>query len=133
MIEQFASHYMAGTSNMFPLRERLSTRDALWQSGRMSRNEVIQKLKQHEAELRAAGIVHLHLHGSYARGTQIEPSSDVDLIAEFDSAKRLTLLDLVGLENRLHELLGVRVDLSDATMLKEPVRQRAQREAVLAF
>ena len=27
----------------------------------------------------------------------------------------------------------VRVDLSDATMLKEPVRQRAQREAVLAF
>lgn len=99
----------------------------------MSRNEVIQKLKQHEAELRAAGIVHLHLHGSYARATQIEPSSDVDLIAEFDSAKRLTLLDLVGLENRLHELLGVRVDLSDATMLKEPVRQRAQREAVLAF
>jgi predicted nucleotidyltransferase len=99
----------------------------------MSRNEVIRKLKQHEAELRAAGILHLHLHGSYARGTQIESSSDVDLIAEFDSAKRLTLLDLVSLENRLHELLGVRVDLSDALMLKEPVRQRAQREAVLAF
>jgi tRNA nucleotidyltransferase (CCA-adding enzyme) len=58
-------------------------------------SQVIQKLKQHEAELRAAGIVHLHLHGSYARGTQIEPSSDVDLIADFDSAKRLTLLDLV--------------------------------------
>jgi predicted nucleotidyltransferase len=99
----------------------------------MSRNEVIRKLKQHEAELRAAGIVHLHLHGSYARDTQIEPASDVDLIAEFDSAKRLTLLDLVGIENRLHELLGMRVDLSDAMMLKEPVRQRAQREAVLAF
>jgi predicted nucleotidyltransferase len=34
--------------------------------------------------LRAAGTVYLDLHGSYARETQIEPSSDVDLIAEFD-------------------------------------------------
>jgi predicted nucleotidyltransferase len=98
----------------------------------MSRAQIIETLKDHEAELRAAGIVHLRLHGSVARGDETS-ASDVDLIAEFDTTRRLSLLDLVALENRLHELLGARVDLSDATTLKEPVRRRAQFEAVLAF
>jgi predicted nucleotidyltransferase len=40
---------------------------------------------------------------------------------------------MVGLENRLSDLLGVHVDLSSAHVLKEPVRAKAAREAVLAF
>ena len=104
-----------------------------WHSAFMDRTEVIQKLKEHEAELKAAGIVHLRLHGSYARGTQVEPLSDVDLIAELEPGRRYTLIDMVRIENRLHELLGVKVDLSPAHMLKEPVRLNAEREAVLAF
>jgi predicted nucleotidyltransferase len=99
----------------------------------MRRDEVIATLREHESELHEAGVIHLLLHGSYARETQAGPLSDVDLIAEFDSTKRLTLLDLVEIENRLKELLGVCVDLSDATRLKGPVRRKVQREAVLAF
>jgi hypothetical protein len=76
--------------------------------------------------------LHLRLHGSTARGEASE-QSDVDLIAEFDTSKRLSLIDMVGLENRLAELLGVRVDLSPAKMLKEAVREKADREALLAF
>jgi hypothetical protein len=98
----------------------------------MDRNHVIATLRDHEPELRAAGIVHLRLHGSVARGDQ-SPQSDVDLIAEFDASRRLSILDMVGLENRLAELLGVRVDLSPARTLKAPVREKAEREAVLAF
>ena len=98
----------------------------------MSRAEVIRKLQEHEAELRAAGVVHLRLHGSVARGDESK-NSDVDLIAEFDPARRYTLIDMVKLENRLHDLLGVRVDLSPAHTLKEPVRVKAEGEAVLAF
>ena len=45
----------------------------------------------------------------------------------------LSLLDMVGLENRLADLLGAAVDLSPAKMLKEPVREKAAREAVFAF
>ena len=54
-------------------------------------------------------------------------------MAEFDASKRLSLLDMVGLENRLADILGVPVDLAPAKMLKEPVRERAAREAVLAL
>ncbi len=111
---------------------RLSTYPGLWHSTRMQRPEIIEKLRAHRAELRAAGIVHLRLHGSVARG-EASVNSDVDLIAEFEPGRRLTLIDMVKLENRLHDLLGVKVDLSPANTLKEPVRRRADREAVLAF
>jgi hypothetical protein len=114
------------------LRAVLNLDGNLWQGLLMNRHSVIAKLREHEPELKAAGIVHLRLHGSVARGDDT-PGSDVDLIAEFDAHKRLSLLDMVGLENRLGDLLGVRVDLSPAKMLKEPVRFRAEHEAVIAF
>lgn len=98
----------------------------------MDREHVIATLRQHEPELKAAGIVHLRLHGSMARAESYT-SDDVDLIADFDPAKRLSLLDMVGLENRLSDLLGVPVDLSPAHTLKSPVAGRAAQEAVLAF
>jgi predicted nucleotidyltransferase len=98
----------------------------------MRRVEIIDKLRAHRAELCAAGIVHLRLHGSVARG-EASSESDVDLIAEFEPGRRFTIIDMVKLENRLQDLLGVKVDLSPANTLKEPVRQRAEREAVLAF
>lgn len=98
----------------------------------MDRDDVITKLREHAPELKAAGIVHLRLHGSLARGTATA-ASDIDLIAEFDRSKQLSLLDMVGLENRLSDLLGARVDLSPEHTLKPPVAQRAANEAVLAF
>jgi hypothetical protein len=55
----------------------------------------------------------------------------VDLIADFDRAKRLTLFNKAGLEEE--HLLNSRVDLCDRAMLKEPVRLNAEREAVLVF
>ncbi|HXR75281.1 MAG TPA: nucleotidyltransferase domain-containing protein [Bryobacteraceae bacterium] len=99
----------------------------------MDRARIIAKLRAHERELKAAGITHLSLHGSYARGTMTPEASDVDIIAEFDPARRLSLLDMVAIENRLADMLGVRVDLSPAKSLKEPVAAKASREAVLAF
>jgi predicted nucleotidyltransferase len=44
---------------------------------------------------------------SYARGTAIREASDVDVIADFDQAKGLSLLGPVHLENRLTDILGV--------------------------
>ena len=98
----------------------------------MDSSTVIAKLREREAELKDAGIVRLSVFGSVARG-EATAQSDVDLMGDFDRAKRLTLFDIAGLELRLGQILEARVDLSDRRMLKEPVRVRAKREAVLAF
>ena len=98
----------------------------------MKRDEVISKLRAHEAELKAAGIVRLAVFGSVARGDN-SPESDVDLLADFDETKRYTLLTMGRLESRLADLLGTGVDLSSPEWLKESVKNQILREAVLAF
>jgi predicted nucleotidyltransferase len=98
----------------------------------MDKGSVLQTLRLHEPELRAAGILHLRLFGSVARG-ESSAQSDVDLMADLDQSKRLTLVTMVRLENRLSDLLGGKVDLSPAGSMKERVRARALQEAVHAF
>jgi uncharacterized protein len=104
----------------------------IWQDAGMDRQYVIAKLRAHEGELRAAGVVHLSLFGSVARGEQ-SAQSDVDLIAEFDASREYSLLDRVRLERRLGDILGVPVDLAPARTLNDDVRERATNEAMLAF
>lgn len=89
---------------------------------------MLETLRAHEPELKAAGIARLRLFGSVARG---EHGNDVDLVAEFD--RSLSLIDLIGLENRLSDLLGRKVDLAQERSLKPRVRMNVDREAVLAF
>jgi predicted nucleotidyltransferase len=98
----------------------------------MDGEQVIATLREHRGELERAGVTRLALFGSMARGDQT-PQSDVDLMAEFDSTREYSLLDRVRLENRLADLLGVKVDLTPARMLKDGIRESATREAVFAF
>jgi uncharacterized protein len=98
----------------------------------MDKSAVIAKLREHEQELKAAGIVGLSLFGSVARGEQT-PQSDVDLMADFDKTRRYSLLTMGRLESRLAELLGTKVDLSSPGWMKDSVRKQALREAVRAF
>jgi len=93
---------------------------------------VIRTLRQHEPELRAAGILHLRLFGSLARG-EATAESDIDLMAEFDRSSRRTLVTMARLENRLSDLLGTKVDLAPFDSMRTAVRDRAVREAIHAF
>jgi predicted nucleotidyltransferase len=99
----------------------------------MDKSTVVAKLREYEPELKAAGIEHLLLHGSYARGTAIRDASDVDVTADFDGTRKQTLIGRVHLENRLSDILGVKADLSDRKMLRPEVLERAKGESVLVF
>jgi predicted nucleotidyltransferase len=99
---------------------------------RTRRDEVIRKLRAHESELKAAGVMRLAVFGSVARGDQSD-QSDVDLLADFDKTRRYTLLTMGRLESRLADLLGTKVDLCLTESLKDSVKSRALQEAVVAF
>jgi len=98
----------------------------------VDREQIIARLRAHEAELKAAGIVHLPLHGSVARG-QDGPESEIDLAGQLDKQKRLSLVDMVSLKNRLPDILGADADLCDAERLKARVRANFERDAALVF
>jgi len=98
----------------------------------MGREQILELLRAHEQELKQAGIVHLQLFGSRARGDQ-RRDSDVDLLAVFDEGRRLSALEVVGLELKLSDLLGFPVELSEEGSLKPRVKLRVEVEALRAF
>jgi predicted nucleotidyltransferase len=65
--------------------------------------------------------------GSYARNEQT-PKSDLDLLVEFDVP--VNLLDLIGLEQALTELLGVKVDLVTRRSLNERMRRSIEADMI---
>jgi predicted nucleotidyltransferase len=83
----------------------------------MRRDCVIATLRAHEPELKASGIVSLSVFGSVARG----------------DGSRLSLLDVISMENRLSDMLGRKVDLIEAGTPRPRVRQSVDREIVRAF
>jgi predicted nucleotidyltransferase len=110
----------------------LEKRRLLAQNNGMDQRFVIEKLRHHEQELKAAGILHLRVFGSVARN-ESTTVSDVDLLADFDKSRRMTLVKVGSLQSRLSDMLGARVDLSSTEWMREPVKSKALREAVIAF
>jgi len=98
----------------------------------MNREQVIATLRGHEPELRAVGVIRLSLFGSTARGDH-RPDSDVDLLAAFDDTRRISLLDIAGIERQISQMLGHSVELIEEGTLKPRVRNNVEAEAVRAF
>jgi uncharacterized protein len=94
---------------------------------------VLRILREREPELRARGVVRLRLFGSMARG-EAGSQSDVDLIAEIDRAGKFSLIDHVGLEQDLADVLGRTVEISTAPWKMRPrMRARVEAEAIEVF
>ena len=101
--------------------------------GVAERERVLALLRAQEPDLRALGVKRLRLFGSLARG-EPGPASDVDLLAELDHSFKFSLIDHVGLEHDLADLLGRRVDLSTAPWKMRPrMRERVERDAIEIF
>lgn len=98
----------------------------------LDRDQVIATLREHEPELKAAGILRLSLFGSTARGDR-GPDSDIDLLASFDNTRRISLLDVAGMEIGLSDLLGCKVDLIEEGTLKPRVQKSVESESLRAF
>lgn len=98
----------------------------------MDRRTVIERLRAHEAELKAMGVARLSLFGSVARG-EAGDGSDVDLAAEIDPDRRLGLFRFEVLRERIEDLLGAPVDLLREPIERPLLRRRVDRDRVHVF
>lgn len=90
--------------------------------------EIQHLIRPHRGVLaKQYGLAVVGVFGSYIRGEQ-QADSDVDLLAE--PLKPISLLELVGAENYLCDLLGAKVDLVLKRSVREELRDVILSEAV---
>jgi predicted nucleotidyltransferase len=98
----------------------------------MDRDAVLERLRAHQAELKAMGVARLSLFGSVARG-EAGAESDVDLAAEFDPAAQVGMFRYGAIAGRLTELLGREVDLLGLPARNARIGAQIERDQVHVF
>ena len=97
----------------------------------MERDDVIAKLRAHEADLQQIGVARLYLFGSVAR-QDARPDSDVDLFFDTGNA-RFSLIELVDVQDRVSDILGTETDVMTRASLHPMLRDRIEAEALRVF
>jgi len=94
----------------------------------MNRQDAINILKRHRGELADIyGVKSLALFGSVARD-ESQPSSDIDLLVEFN--RPVGLFGLFALQDRLEDLFGCKVDLGTVNSLKPRLRPTVMNDLI---
>lgn len=75
--------------------------------------------------LRRHGVTNPEIFGSAARGDDHD-GSDVDILVDF--AAGTSIIDIIGIQHELEDLLGLPVDLVSRNDLKDRVRARAEKD-----
>jgi predicted nucleotidyltransferase len=77
----------------------------------------VATLRRRRAELERAGVQHLAIFGSVARGED-RPDSDVDILVTIAPGAQVGLLELVRMSRQLESWLGRKIDLAEPEGLR---------------
>jgi predicted nucleotidyltransferase len=97
----------------------------------MKRDEAVERLRQHEAELKRLGVEHLFLFGSTVR-EEARPDSDVDLFFDHPPGS-LGLYELLDVKERAAEILGCKTDIMTRRSLHRVLRAGIEASALQVF
>ena len=98
----------------------------------MTRDQIIARLKEREADLRAQGVSHAALFGSVARGDD-RPGSDIDILVDLDPTIVVTIVDYAGVKDFIADMFDRPVDVVSRETLKSRLRSKAAADAIHAF
>jgi predicted nucleotidyltransferase len=71
---------------------------------------LLSRLTENRTDIRSFGVKQMGLFGSFVSNTAIKPTSDVDLLVEFEPDKK-TFDNFMDLSFYLEELLGRKVEI----------------------
>lgn len=92
-------------------------------------NDILKSKREEILRLAAKrGARNVRIFGSVARG-EARPDSDIDFLVDLETGR--SLLDLGGLLIDLQKLLGRPVDVVTESGLRERIRRRVLKDAIL--
>ncbi len=100
-------------------------------TSRMTREEAISRLRQHEPALRQLGVEHLYLFGSTA-SSEAREDSDVDLFFDHPEGS-LGLFQLMDVKETAARILGRKADIMTRRSLHPLLKQRIEASALQVF
>lgn len=100
--------------------------------GAMNSEDILARLTENEAALRARGVAHAALFGSRARG-DARPGSDIDIMIEIDPGAHIGVFDYAGLKDYIAEFFDAPVDVVSREGLKPYIRPAATADAIYPF
>ncbi|MCO5129889.1 MAG: nucleotidyltransferase domain-containing protein [Xanthobacteraceae bacterium] len=91
----------------------------------MTRDEIIQTIRENAHAIQAEGVSKLALFGSRVRGDN-RPDSDLDVLVEVPPDASFSILNLIGVEHIIHDATGLH---TQATMRRSLPPRFAERIA----
>jgi uncharacterized protein len=98
----------------------------------MNKQEILDRLRESERDLRERGFTHAALFGSRARRDN-RPDNDIDIMFEIAPDFPMDIFQYVGVVHAIEDLFPLRVDVSNRIAQKPHVRPFVERDAVYAF
>lgn len=98
----------------------------------MTSDELIQRIKTLEREIRAEGVEHLAIFGSRARG-DAHVTSDLDVIIDIQPGARFSLLNLSGVGLAVEQATGIRTQVVMARSAPAGFKDRIAADITRVF
>lgn len=98
----------------------------------MLRDQLRLALNNARPALSRAGVSHLAVFGSQARG-QAGPASDLDVLVDVNDSIKFSLLDLIGIEQMLTAATGIKVNALMQRSLDQSFKTRIGPDLVEIF
>ena len=95
----------------------------------IGRDEIISRLQSHGVELKKLGVTAVSVFGSRARGDH-RPDSDLDLLIDYDTTRKFSLVDLVHAEHVIGRIVGCPVQITTWSSVPAADKRRIASEAI---
>ncbi|MDB5548163.1 MAG: hypothetical protein JWR73_2730 [Tardiphaga sp.] len=98
----------------------------------MTRDQIIAKIRENAAAIRAEGVTQLAMFGSRVRGDH-RPDSDIDVLIDIAPDASFSYLNLIGVQHIIEDATGLPTQATTRSSMSERFAQRISDDLIEVF